>query len=224
MIRLLRAYRKYEGRFLVLFVLLVLTMLLLPYIYGHRALMATLFIAIPLAGVYAASYNKRATIVAIILAIPAIVTGTDHNLDINLFAAYLSHMSDVAFYGFTTAVVLAHVLRQKTITANTIYGALSVYLLLGITWSFAFAAVEELTPGSFLISTTADGTLHRLDYFYYSFVTLTTLGYGDILPLTLQAKMLAATEAVCGVLYTATLVASLIGRLRSGSDGDGDGG
>ncbi len=199
-------------------------MLLLPYAQGHRVLMTVLFLAIPLAGVYAASYNKRALVIAIILVIPAIVTGTDLNLDTQLFAAWLSHVSAVAFYGFTTTVVLAHVLRQKTITADTIYGALSVYLLLGITWAFAFAAVDDLSPGSFFIDIAydTDGVLERVDFFYYSFVTLTTLGYGDILPLTAQARMLAALEAVCGVLFTATLIASLMGRLRYRSDVEGD--
>jgi hypothetical protein len=198
-------------------------MLLLPYIQGHPVPTVILFVAIPLAGVYAASYNKRALVIASILVIPAIVTGADHNLDTNLFAAWLSHVSDVAFYGFTTTVVLAHVLRHKAITANTIYGALSVYLLLGITWAFAFAAVDNLSPGSFFIDTAydADGVLDRVDLFYYSFVTLTTLGYGDILPLTAQARMLAVLEAVCGVLFTATLVASLVGRLRYRSDVEG---
>ena len=225
MIRLLRAYRKYEGRFLLQFVLLVLTMFLLPYAQGHRALMTILFLAIPLAGVYAASYNRRALVIAIILVIPAIVTGTALNLDTQLFAVWLSYLSAVAFYGFTTTVVLTYVLRQKTITADTIYGALSVYLLLGMTWAFAFAAVDNFSPGSFFIDTAynPDGMLGQVDFFYYSFVTLTTLGYGDILPLTAQARMLAVLEAVCGVLFTATLIASLMGRLRYRSDVEGDG-
>jgi len=201
-------------------------MLLLPYIQGHRFVTATLFLAIPLAGVYAASYNKRATIVAVILVIPTIVTGTDFNLDTDIFSAYLSHLSDVAFYGYTSAVVLAFVLRQKTITADTIYGALSVYLLLGVTWTFAYSAVDDLAPGSFFVDTAynPDGLLRRVDLFYYSFVTLTTLGYGDILPITPQARMLAVLEAVCGVLYTATLVASLIGRMKFRSETDDAGG
>jgi hypothetical protein len=195
-------------------------MLLLPYIHGNRFLGATFFLAIPLAGVYAASYNKRALVIAVILVIPAIITGADFNLGTEVFSTWLSHVSDVAFYGYTTAVILAYVLRQKTITANTIYGALSVYLLLGITWAFAFAAVEDLAPGSFFVDAAynPDGVLDRLEFFYYSFVTLTTLGYGDILPLTAKARMLAVLEAACGVLYTATLVASLIGRMRHRSD------
>jgi voltage-gated potassium channel Kch len=130
---------------------------------------------------------------------------------------WLASASAIAFYLFTAASILVFVLKQHEITADTVYGALSVYLLIGITWSFAYTMIEHLAPGSFYIdpSLDTDGILERADFYYYSFVTLTTLGYGDILPITAQSRSLAALEAVCGVLYTATLVASLVGRLSS---------
>ena len=194
-------------------------MLLLPFLDDHRGLSFFLFLAIPFAGVYASAYNKRALIIAVILCAPAVVTGADQNLGTAIFQGWLARLSAAAFYGFTAATMLAFVLREKKITANTIYGALSVYLLLGMTWAFAYSAVEHLTPGAFYVdpSYDADGALGRIDFFYYSFVTLTTLGYGDILPISTHARTLAILEAVCGVLYTAALVASLVGRLGAHS-------
>jgi len=220
MFRLLQRFKKYEGRFLILFGMLVLILLLTPYISNEPYLIAALFIATPLAGVHAASYNRRNMIVAVILLVPAVVLGTTHNIGASNLEAWIYHLSATAFYGYTAVIVVNNVLRQKNITPNTIYGALSAYLLLGLTWSFAYAAIEGLSPGSFYVDPAydADGVLERRDFLYYSFVTLTTLGYGDILPLSAKARSMAALEAICGVLYTATLVASLVGRMKSDPD------
>jgi hypothetical protein len=220
LIRLLRAYKKFEGRFLLLFALLVLTLLLTPYLQDHLYLIAALYIAVPLAGVHAASFNRRNLVVAVILGLPAIVMSADQNLGTSFFPLWLTHISAVSFYGYTAAILLAFVLREKSITANTVYGALSVYLLLGMTWSFAYGMAEALSPGSFYMDAAydTDGVLDRKDFVYFSFVTLTTLGYGDILPITAHTRSLAILEAVCGVLFTGTLVASLIGRMGSRSE------
>ena len=178
-----------------------------------------LFIIIPIAGVQAAAYNRRHMFIAIALGIPAITFGLGHALPGAFSNEWLASLSAVGFYGYTAAIVFMFVLRQKTITADTIYGALSVYLLLGMTWAFGYTGLEAYSPGSFFISAEydIDGVLNQRDFFYFSFVTLTTLGYGDILPISYAARMLAIAEAACGVLYTATLVASVVSRLKQQS-------
>ena len=98
-------------------------------------------------------------------------------------------------------------------TPDVLYGAISVYLMIGLTWSVAYLLLENLYPGSFYIDAAhnPDGYLNLSDLLYYSYVTLTTLGYGDITLVTSQARSLAFLEAVCGVLYVAVLVARLVG-------------
>ncbi len=128
-------------------------------------------------------------------------------------------LSGMIFYLFTIVSILQHIFRGRKITADTVYGAMSVYLLLGITWAFAYSLVELNFPGSFK-GLHGDLSLEggeRFDFIYYSFVTLTTLGYGDITPLSSQARSLSILQAVTGVLFTATLVARLVAGLGSPS-------
>jgi len=105
-------------------------------------------------------------------------------------------------------VVLGQTLRAGPITFHRIQGAVAAYLLLGILWAHAYALVAHLRPGAFAGPVSpADGPRA---FFYLSFVTLTTVGYGDVLPVHPAARSLAMLEAVTGPLYLAILVARLV--------------
>ena len=117
------------------------------------------------------------------------------------------------FYTYTIVRVLSYVLRTGDVTRDRLYGAVSVYLLLGVAWASVYAFVEALQPGSFA----AANPTPRIDFIYFSFVTLTTLGYGDITPVTDRAHSLALLEAVTGVLYIAVLIARLVSLYRPDS-------
>jgi hypothetical protein len=105
-------------------------------------------------------------------------------------------------------VVLGQTLRRGPVTPHRIQGAVAAYLLLGVLWADAYALVALVRPGAF------SGPLSPADgpraWFYFSFVTLTTLGYGDVLPVHPAARSLAILEAVTGPLYLAILVARLV--------------
>ncbi len=110
------------------------------------------------------------------------------------------------------------------VTLNRIVGALCLYLLLGVVWAILFGVLELVDPAAF----THRGH-HASDplegFLYYSFVTLTTLGYGDITPVHPVARTLSYLEAVIGQLYIAVLIAGLLGRhivgLRPGAEASG---
>jgi hypothetical protein len=106
------------------------------------------------------------------------------------------------------AVVLGQTLRSGPITFHRIQGAVAAYLLLGVIWAYAYALVGLLRPGAF------SGPVNPSDgpraLFYFSFVTLATLGYGDVLPVHPAARSLATLEAVTGTLYLAILLARLV--------------
>ena len=106
-------------------------------------------------------------------------------------------------------IILSHVLRAERVSREKIFGALSVYLLLGVIWSLLFIMVDFLVPGSFRYG--QDRALTGAEMVYYSFVTLTTLGYGDIVPVSPSARSLATLEALTGQLYLTVLVARLVG-------------
>lgn len=106
------------------------------------------------------------------------------------------------------AVVLTQTLRDGRVSFHRIQGAIAAYLLLGLLWGHAYALLASLRPGAF------SGAISAVDgpraFYYFSFVTLTTVGYGDVLPVHPVARSLALLEAVTGSLYLAILVARLV--------------
>lgn len=116
----------------------------------------------------------------------------------------------VLFLIYCIALTLRPIFRGSEISADLLSGTISVYIMLGLAWGGVYMLVESLILGSFSINV-QEGIHSSL--IYYSFVTITTLGYGDILPVSRLARSLAALEAVAGVMYTAILVAGLVGKL-----------
>lgn len=117
----------------------------------------------------------------------------------------------LCFFGYVTALVLRDVFRETdAVSADTICGALSAYLLLGVGWAFAYSLLEALLPGSLHGLRTDDVAQGYAQYLGYSFVTLTTLGYGNVVPANARAESLAVAEAVVGQVYLTVLVARLV--------------
>lgn len=103
-------------------------------------------------------------------------------------------------------MVLASVLRAGTITRNQIEGAIAAYLLLGLAWAGAYELVALRDPSAFV----GLGASGGLQWTYYSLVTLTTMGYGDITPVAPAARSLAVAEALTGQMYVAILISRLV--------------
>lgn len=110
-------------------------------------------------------------------------------------------------------MIISHILGHEEVVSDTLFGAACVYLLLGLVWMVAYTLLERVHPGSFHFNSVdaASGVPAVFDFLYYSFVTLTTLGYGDVTPLTPRARSLAVLEAIVGVLFVAVLIARLVG-------------
>ena len=121
------------------------------------------------------------------------------------------------FYAFAVVAVLSRVARYRRITVDEITGAVSAYILIGLFFTMLFLWLELLQPGSFDIRNQVNPNklVDYSDYVLFSFATLTTLGYGDITPLTHLAQVLAVLESMIGVLYVAVLVGGLVGMLIS---------
>jgi len=174
-----------------------------------------LYTGLLIGSVYALSDTRKHVLIALFLALPALiliwVDGFANTPSLKI--AYLSFA--LLFVGYTVVRVLSYVLSGKEVVPDKIYGALSVYLLFGHGWAFAFIIIEALNPGSFA-GLAQPGVVVGVgsELIYFSFVTLTTLGYGEITPVSLAARNLSAMEAVTGVLYIATLIASLVGTYR----------
>lgn len=124
---------------------------------------------------------------------------------------YLSVETLSAFLMLSIWSALRQVVLGIEMTANRLFGAVCIYLMIGVLWALMYGALQMLDTDAFVGSLNNETGERGVDWIYYSFVTLTTLGYGDILPISKTARTLAYSEAVIGVFYIALLVAALVG-------------
>jgi hypothetical protein len=230
-----------RGRFSALFWLLVVTIALPVAVPGpmiQRGMAIILFIVM-LSGLRAISNHRREMVIGVCLAVPAVILNATAAI-LGIKAAYLSSLVLYGlFFGYLAVLILLDTLRRTEIEAETIYAAVDVYLLLALFWTMGYYLLAVADPGSFHFPetdaigqiqaervavrqepglATAEGVDWREAHeeaqgtlMYYSFVTLTTLGYGDIYPAGDAARILAMLEATLGQLYLVILVARLVG-------------
>ncbi len=131
----------------------------------------------------------------------------------------LSTLSLIGFCVLCAILSIRFIFSHKVIDLNHVMGALSVYLLLGVIWALLFSILRRFDPGALSNIAWPSGHPQELrELLYFSYVTLTTLGYGDVTPAGPVARMLAVLEAVTGQLFIAVLIAGLIGRVRHTTD------
>lgn len=102
-------------------------------------------------------------------------------------------------------------LRSKTVSLGEVFALINCYLIMGFTWALLYTLVDGFSPGSFYIDIRSERIMDS--FIYFSFSTMTTLGYGDILPHSTLAQRLSVTQAVFGQFYFALVVAYLLNKL-----------
>jgi hypothetical protein len=126
---------------------------------------------------------------------------------------FVTNCLAVFFLVLLTALILGQALREGPTTSHRITGAVAAYLLIGLLWSLAYYLVALRIPGAFSVQgpfTPGQGETLQSQLFYFSFITLTTLGYGDIVAVHPMARMLVILEGVTGQLFPAILIARLV--------------
>ncbi len=118
----------------------------------------------------------------------------------------------LVFFAVLAWIALRDVLFGGDIDANRLLGAICVYMLLGLVWACLYYFVDFNDAGAFRGIGSGTWQTEFMELTYYSFVTLTTLGYGDIVPVSRVARLLGFLEAIAGQMYVAILVAALVGR------------
>lgn len=206
---------KMRGKFSPLFFAQVLLLAIAPYLEtpGLPVMLLRLFaVATFLAAIYAVSDKRAHWMTALVLAVPASVLNALAAFRLTSQIAVPTLIFTILFLAYTLVMVLRAVLRAETVTLDTIYGAISVYLLKAVSWGDAYLLLETLHPGA-LAMNAARYPNHLIDWsdcMFYSFVTLTTVGYGDIVPVISQSRSLSILEPVSGTMYVAILIARLV--------------
>ena len=210
------ATKSQRSRFIYLFFAQVLLLILFPYLETPglpTVLFRLLGVSAFLSCVYAVSEKRAQWITALALALPAGILNAIYALKPSARVAVPTLICTLLFLLFTLAFLLRAVIKAEKVTHDTIYGAISVYLMMAVVWGAAYLLVETIQPTAFSMDVARHGNraMDWSDCVFYSFVTLTTIGYGDIVPMTAQARSLSILEAVSGTLYVAVLIARFVG-------------
>ncbi len=177
------------------------------------------FIVLVLFTLAAISDMQRIRWAVILLGIPAVLIEIAAIVGQGKFIQGGSHVISVLFFVLVIIAIIRYIFRNDRVDSNVLFASLCVYVMLGVLFAYAYAAIESMIPGSFQVGQGEWAARAPLDIggrasnaaFYFSYVTMTTLGYGDICPVSPIAKMTASLQAVTGQLYLAVLVARLVG-------------
>ncbi len=206
---------KREFRYAALLWSLIVLFLVYPVmdVLGWSRFWSLLLIGELLLTVYAIGGTDRSLKTAALLVSPAVLGELSFFVFENRETHWFAVLSVGAFLAYVVAVVYRDaVFGGGRMTSDRIAGAVAVYLLLGLLWALFYGIIAATIPGSFTgierFSMAESGA--QMDFIYFSFVTLTTLGYGDISPVAPIAKTLAWLEAVFGQLFLAVTIARLV--------------
>ena len=210
-----------ENNFAYLLIALIIFLVVLPILGDFDLMQGKLdgtvgFSTLLVIGVWSLQGSGKFFRIGMTLVIVGMIFNLVAHASDNVTYAHFSVTLLFAFLILATLSSLKQVLFAHKVDRNRLYGAVCVYLMLGVIWALAYASLYSVFPTAFEGVSYADGSVWNVQWLYYSFITLTTLGYGDILPVSGTARVLAYSEAVAGVFYMAVLVAGLVGTYISG--------
>ena len=200
-------------RFLILLILILLMLVLTPFLdefVQTRILMDVFLTAILIFIIFTTRLKRSEAMIASFLALPLIITTwSGYFVEINTISL-LTRIFGVLFFGYAAVNILRAIIKSEKVTRETIFAAIVAYLLIALMWAFLYMILEQASPGSFSFPDWGSRK-ETMQFEYLSFVTITTLGYGDITPVTDKASALVIIEAVIGQIYLVVLVAWLVG-------------
>jgi hypothetical protein len=181
-------------------------------IKGGELIVAVLLTLVLISAVLAVASRRSTLIVALLLAIPAVGGRWINHFWPSLLPPAVFLVATLVLIAFVVAHLLHFVLSAPSVDTEVLCASISAYVMLGLIWTIAYWLVDQVTPGAFAFNTTtgAKESMRGFNAFYFSFVTLSTVGYGDITPVSHVARTLAALEAMTGLLYVAVLIARLV--------------
>ena len=162
--------------------------------------------------VLAVGGRRRTLVIALLLVTPALAAKWANHVWPGQVPREFFLGASIVFFVFVIAHQLRFVLRAPRVDANVLCAGISGFLMLGLLWVPAYLLAAWASPGAFALSAGPDAGrgLDGFNALYFSFITLCTVGYGDIAPVSKAARMLAILEAICGMFYMAVLISRLV--------------
>ncbi len=207
----------YIHRFSIFFISQIVILfgsLLIPSTALESVILSLFFLVNVLAGIVLVSKNKSLLILFIGLFIFMIINAVFKLEDKGPFFSYVKMGAYFLFYGIVSIQIIKQVWESKIVNRDVIFGLISGYISLGLIGFFICLAIELVNPGSFeglkIVASNADALTEQLMYF--SYITLLTIGYGDILPVTALAQKAAILIGLMGQIYLVVLTAIIVGK------------
>jgi hypothetical protein len=212
------------GQYEFLFLALLGVIVLLPLLDGGFFGILILNVgttAILISSAYAVSGKKKTLRLSLVLLVPAFIASWSNAFIGELWPMLIARVLTFVFMCYIVGVMMLDIMTEKNVTRDTIFGSACVYMLLGFAFADLFMVFQIVEPRSFgqAIDIAPVGNEVKLasDLSYFSFVTLTTVGYGDVTPHTGMVRGIAMLEAMLGQFYLAVLVARLVGLHMAGA-------
>ena len=202
-----------KHRFLILLCVLLFFVVAAPFIDAliEQHVFIDIFMTfVFIAAMYSIVKKKKHIVIGVLLALPMIISVWLGYFIKSITILVIGELFGIMFIGFAIFGLIEFILAAEDITKEVLFAAIIIYLLLALMWSFGYMVLETIVPGSFNIPG-ASMAVEQFVFLYYSFVTITTLGYGDITPATHQAGAMSILEAIVGQIYLVVLVAFLVG-------------
>jgi voltage-gated potassium channel len=193
---------------------LVLNVLISPFVDQLRGgtLIGTTLMTLALLSALLSVAGGRGALVGLLLVAPAAIGEWLNYWHSEVFIYIAARGIELLFIGFVIVQLLRFIVYAPRVDSEVLCAAIAGYLLSGLAWSLAYALVGRMDPNSFAfnLGSTSSNSMNGFTGFYFSFVTLTTVGYGDIAPVSAMARMLAIVEAMFGMFHISLLIARLV--------------
>lgn len=212
-----------QGNYIYMLIGLLILIIIGPtlsqkYEAGSQIIIQFMYVSVMLIGVWSIITERVWFRIGLGLAVVALVLSVINYFLVSIIIFVIGLAVSLLFLLLSIYLAIKHILFSGKITSNKIIGSLCIYLLIGIIWGLIYIFIAIFFTEAFNGITQASEYAQMSEYVYYSFVTLTTLGYGDISPAIPIARSFSYLEAICGQFYLAILVASLVGAYLADHD------
>lgn len=209
----LEVYRYAMAWFLGSLLLQFCAMPLTRALPGGQVVATVMFTCTCVLGILAIGGRHHLMAIAVLLTSPTIIARWVAHYHSHPVLELLSASTGILFTAFMILQLLRFIIRSPRVNSEVICAGISAYLMMALGWAFAYALVAAANPGAFNIASANGapaGSMHDLNSVYFSLITLSTVGYGDITPVSDIAKVLCSLEAMIGSFYMAIFVARLV--------------